>query len=273
MAYLNTRDHTKIYFNDLGGKGEPVILIHGWPISSAMWEYQCLALLEKGHRVIAYDRRGFGKSEQPREGYDYDTLADDLKDLLDHLSLASVKLVGFSMGGGEIARYLGRHGSSRVSKTVLISSVVPYMLKTSDNPEGVPEKNINEIISGLKEDRPHFLASFTKDFYGANLINSPVSKEILEWTSFMAYQASPKATIDCVTSFGKTDFRPDMKAFTMPTLIIHGSADKTVPPEPTGKQAAKMIPKASFKLYDGAPHGLFVTHKNQLIEDLLSFLN
>ncbi len=273
MAYLSTRDHTKLYFNDMGGNGEPVVLIHGWPVSSAMWEYQALALMERGHRVVAYDRRGFGKSEQPRDGYNYDTLADDLKDLLDHLNVQSVKLVGFSMGGGEIARYLGRHGSSRVSKAVLISSMVPYMLKTADNPEGVPENVFSDIISGLKEDRPHFLAGFAKDFYGDSMIRSAVSKEILDWTAFMAYPASPKATIDCVTTFGKTDFRGDMKAFTMPTLIIHGSADKTVPPDAAGKQAAKMISKAILKMYDGAPHGLFVTHKNQLIEDLLGFLN
>jgi non-heme chloroperoxidase len=275
MSYLTTKDQAKIYYNDLG-KGEPVILIHGWPVNSDMWEYQSLALLEKGFRVIAYDRRGFGKSSQPFTGYIYDTMADDLKELIDRLDLPvqqKVRLVGFSMGGGEIARYLSRHGSARVAQTVLVSSVCPYMLKTDDNANGVPEKAFADMISGLKEDRPHFLAGFNKDFYGVGAISHPVSEEILRWTSLMALHGSPKATVDCVTAFGKTDFRPDMKAFAgVPTLIIHGTADKTVPIATASEQAAKMIPHAIFKRYEGAPHGLFVTHKNRLVEDLLDFL-
>ena len=271
MAFVTTRDETKIYYSDCG-KGDPVVLIHGWPASSAMWEYQQTALLDRGFRVIAYDRRGFGKSDQPGTGYDYDTFADDLKAVLEATNTHGARLVGFSMGGGEIARYLSRHGAERISKVALVSSVVPYMLQTSSNPKGVPEKQFNEMISGLKEDRPKFLATFAKQFYGVGMVSHPVSDEILNWTSFMAFQAMPKATIECVNAFGKTDFRPDLKAFTIPTLIIHGTADKTVPIDVTGEEAAKGIPGAILRKYDGAPHGLFVTHKNQLIEDLLSFL-
>jgi non-heme chloroperoxidase len=191
---------------------------------------------------------------------------------MDHLDLQRASLVGFSMGGGEVARYLSRHGSSRVAKAALISSVAPYMLKTDDNPKGVPDKVFADIKSGLKEDRPKFLNGFAHQFYGVGMISHPVSGDILHWTNILALQASPKATLDCVDAFGKTDFRPDMKAFTMPTLVIHGTADKTVPIDSTGDEAAKAIPTATFRRYEGAPHGLFITHKNRLIEDLLAFL-
>jgi len=271
MGYVTTKDQTKLHFNDWG-QGEPVVLIHGWPLNSEMWEYQVGALLERGKRVIAYDRRGFGKSSQPAEGYDYDTFASDLKELMDHLDLKKACLVGFSMGGGEIARYLSRYGSDRVAKAVLISSVAPYMLKTEDNPKGVPEKTFSEMISNLKEDRPKFLHTFSRQFYGVGMLSHPVSDEMLQWTSFLAFQGMPKATIDCVNAFGRTDFRGDMKAFSMPTLIIHGTSDQTVPIDCTGEEAAKAIPTATFRRYDGAPHGLFVTHKNRLTEDLISFV-
>lgn len=271
MGFLATKDQTKIQFNDLG-KGDPVVLIHGWPLNADMWEYQVGALLERGKRVITYDRRGFGKSSQPAEGYDYDTFASDLKELMDHLDLKRACLVGFSMGGGEVARYLSRYGSERVAKTVLISSVAPYMLKTEDNPKGVPEKTFADMISGLKEDRPKFLHNFARQFYGVGVLSHPVSDDLLQWTSFLAFQGMPKATIDCVNAFARTDFRPDMKAFTMPTLIIHGTSDQTVPIDCTGEEAAKAIPTATLRRYEGAPHGLFVTHKNRLTEDLISFV-
>lgn len=266
------QDGTALYYKDQG-RGNPVILIHGWPLNADMFEYQTHALLARGHRVIAYDRRGFGRSSQPAGGYDYDTLADDLRQLIEHLRLEQVALVGFSMGGGEVARYLGRFGAEgRVSRAALVSAVTPFLLKTADNPEGVDASVFDEIQSGLKEDRPHFLAGFAKTFYGAGLVSSPVSNEILQWTAFLAYQASPKATLDCVTAFGKTDFRKDMAAFKIPTLIVHGAQDKTVPIAPTAHQAAKLIPKAKLVEYRDAPHGLFITHKNQLNEDLMMFL-
>jgi non-heme chloroperoxidase len=271
MSYLTTSDATKIYYNDIG-QGEPVVLIHGWPLNSDMWEYQRQALVDRGFRVISYDRRGFGKSSQPIGPYDYDTFAADLKALMEELDLNNARLVGFSMGGGEIARYLARYGAKRVAKAALISSVVPYVLKTADNPEGADESALKEMITQLKEDRPKFLAGFTKQFFGVGMISHPVSPEMMNWASYLAFQASPKATIDCVNAFGKTDFRPDLKAFTIPTLVIHGTADKNVPIGATGDAAAKGIANAKYLRYEGAPHGLFITHKNQLIEDLVSFL-
>lgn len=272
MAEFRTQDGTKIYYNDWG-QGTPTVMIHGWPLSGDMWEYQSRALSENGFRVITYDRRGFGRSDQPAQGYNYDIFALDLAELIDHLKLAKVNLIGFSMGGGEVVRYISKFGSHRVNKTVLISSVVPYMLETPDNPEGVPDSIFQDIIQGLKEDRPGFLKQFTKDFYGYNMISQSVSKEILRWTSFMAYQASPVATIKCVTAFGTTDFRQDLKRMAVPTLVIHGKADKTVPIEPTSMKATELIPDAVSRFYDDAAHGLFVTHKNQLMEDFLKFLN
>lgn len=271
MGYFAAKDETKIYFNDQG-TGQPVVLIHGWPLNADMFEYQTIALLDKGYRVIGYDRRGFGKSGKPGKGYDYNTFASDLDGLINHLDLREVNLVGFSMGGGEIARYLTQYGPSKVKRAVLISSIVPYLLKTDSNPDGVPEKMFDDMIGGLKEDRPKFLTGFTKTFFGAGVITSPVSDEMMMWANSLALQAELKATAECVTAFGKTDFRTDLKSFTMPTLIIHGTADKIVPIAPSGEAAAKGIPGAIFKKYDGAPHGLFITHRNQLIEDLFSFL-
>lgn len=265
------QDGTELYYKDQG-TGQPVILIHGWPLNADMFEYQTHALLARGHRVIAYDRRGFGRSSQPGQGYDYDRFADDLRQLVDHLKVDKVSLVGFSMGGGEIARYLGKFGGAKVSKVALVSAVTPFMLKTADNPEGVDEKVFADMQSGLKEDRPHFLANFAKNFYGIGLVTSPVSAEILDWTAALAFQADPVATVACVTAFSRTDFRKDMAAFTMPTLIIHGAEDKIVPIDVSGRQAAKLIPKAKLVEYKDAPHGLFITHKNQLTEDLMMFL-
>jgi non-heme chloroperoxidase len=269
MSFLTTKDQSQIYFNDQG-QGEPIILIHGWPLSSAMWEYQTCSLLDKGYRVIAYDRRGFGKSSQPSHGYNYDTMAEDLHELIAHLNLSKVTLIGFSMGGGEIARYLSRHGSHRVSRAVLVSSVVPYMLKTDSNPDGVDEKVFEDMIKGLRDDRPAFLGKFAKQFFGVGMVTSPVSDEMLNWAAYLAYQASPHATIECVNAFGKTDFRDDLRSFDIPTMVIHGTDDKTVP-KAMGLNAAKAIPGAIFKEYSGAPHGLFITHKDQLIHDLIEF--
>lgn len=272
MNYFLTQDEQSLYYKDMG-TGEPVILIHGWPLNSDMWEYQTLALLEQGYRVIAYDRRGFGRSSQPAGGYDYDTFATDLHDLITHLKLDEVSLVGFSMGGGEIARYLARFGDGKISRVALISSVVPYLLQTDDNPDGVPATALDEMVQGLRDDRPKFLSGFMKHFYGVGLITSPVSPETLDWTAFLAYQASPRATIDCVSAFGRTDFRKDVFAFDLPTLIVHGTADKTVPIAATAEAAARLIPHARFLKLDGAPHGLFVTHKEELNSALLEFLS
>jgi pimeloyl-ACP methyl ester carboxylesterase len=271
MQFFAAQDGAPIFFTD-AGEGSAVILIHGWPLNADMWEYQRLDLLRKGLRVITYDRRGFGRSEQTAIGYDYNTLADDLNSLIEYLDLDQVALVGFSMGGGEIARYLKRYGPDRISCATLISSVTPYMLKDSSNLDGVDESVFAKMISGLEEDRPHFLTDFTKQFFGENVLKHPVSEETKNWCLIMALQASLKASIDCLTAFSQTDFRPDMVAFTIPTLIIHGTGDKNVPIATAGEATSKLIPSATFKTYEGAPHGLVITHKQQLNLDLYEFL-
>ncbi len=271
MSYITTRDNNKLYVKDWGA-GRPVILIHGWPLSADSWDDQAAAIADAGLRAIAYDRRGFGRSDQPWAGYNYDTLADDLAAVIEGTGATDATLVGFSMGGGEVARYLSRHQGKGVVQAALISSVVPYMLKTPDNPNGVDQAMFQQMTEGMKKDRAHFFAGFFKDFFGAGVLSSPVSSELLEWARSVAMQASLKATLDCANAFATTDFRPDLAAFKVPTLIIHGTADKTVPIDATGRVAAHAIPHAKFLEYDGAPHGLFATHKEQFTKDLLAFL-
>jgi non-heme chloroperoxidase len=271
MPTIETPDGTQIYYKDWGS-GPPVVFIHGWPLNADMWEYQMPWLTAQGFRCIAYDRRGFGRSSQPWAGYDYDTFADDLAALLDRLDLQGVTLVGFSMGGGEVARYLSRHGTGRIAKAVLVAAVTPFLLKTPDHPDGADRSVFDGIVASLNDDRPNFLAGFAKSLYGVGLLSKPVSDEQLQWSLNLAMQASPKATIDCVRAFGHTDFRPDMRAFTVPTLVIHGEADATVPIDISGRAAARAIPGARLIVYAGAPHGLFITDKDRLNGDLLEFL-
>lgn len=267
----NNEEPVKIYYEDLG-KGKPVVFIHGWPLSGSMWEYQVTQLPQQGLRCIVYDRRGFGKSDRPFSSYDYDTLAGDLKSLLDELDLSDVTLVGFSMGGGEIAKYFSLYGGARVSKVVLVSAVVPYMLQTDSNPDGVPQEIFDTMLKGMVDDRPSFLESFNKDFYGAGLLNHPVSEAYLNSALNKAMDASPIATIACAKSFSSTDFRQDVLKINVPTLIIHGDQDKTVPMKATGEQTAKLISGAVFKVYEGAPHGLWFTEKERLNQDLVDFI-
>lgn len=271
MPALKTRDGAHIHYKDIGS-GPPVVLIHGWPLTGDMWEYQTVALVEGGHRVIAYDRRGFGQSSHPATGYDYNVFADDLADLLNELDLTDVALVGFSMGGGEIARYLSRHGADRVSRAVLVSSVVPYLLKGPDNPNGADASVFEGMKADIREDRFAFLQSFAQTFYGIGWVTKPVSQGILDWSFTLAIMASPIATMACVDAFGKTDFRPDLPAFTIPTLVIHGTSDKTVPIDASGRAAAAGIVGAQFIEYEGEPHGLFATVPDRLNADLLGFL-
>ncbi len=261
----------KICYNDYG-IGKPVILIHGWPMSKEMWEYQINDLVNGGFRVIAYDRRGFGKSSQPWNGYDYDILTDDLKALIDQLHLEDATLVGFSMGGGEVVRYFSRHGGKGVSKAVLISSVTPYMLKTETNPDGVPQEMFNEMLTNMQQDRIGFLDDFGRTFFGVTLSTKPLSTPLLEYYRMLCSVASPRATLECAKSFATTDFRSEMHLVNVPTLIIHGDADKTVPIDPTGKQSEKLIPDNCFIIYEGAPHGLFYNERERLNADLLEFL-
>jgi pimeloyl-ACP methyl ester carboxylesterase len=272
MPFAKAPDGTEIFFKDWGS-GRPVVLIHGWPLNADMWEYQAPVLASAGLRVISYDRRGFGRSGQPWSGYNYDTLADDLAAVMDHLDLRDATLVGFSMGGGEVARYLSRHGAAgRVSKAVLVSAVTPFLLRTADNPDGVDRSVFDGMIEGLQKDRPNFLATFGKQFFGAGLLTFSISSELLQWASMLALQASPKATMDCVRAFSETDFRADLARIAVPTLVIHGEGDATVPIGVSGCRAAQMIPGARLVEYAGAPHGLFFTEKDRLNQDLLAFI-
>ena len=273
MPYVKTRDGADIFVKDWGS-GRPVVLIHGWPLSADSWDPQAVALAEAGYRVISYDRRGFGRSSQPWTGYDYDTLTDDLADVMKAAGVEQdATLVGFSMGGGEVARYMSRHDGRGVNSAVLIGSVVPYMLKTDDNPYGVPEEQLLGIAKGIKEDRPNFFRTFFKDFFGVGYVTSPVSEATLDWAWRLAMQASLRSTLECAKSFGFTDFRPDLPAFRVPTLVIHGTGDKTVPIDPSGRAAAAGIAASQLVEYDGAPHGLFATESDRLTEDLLTFLS
>ncbi|MFZ4688561.1 MAG: alpha/beta fold hydrolase [Polymorphobacter sp.] len=274
---IETDDGTALYLKEWGD-GPAVILIHGWPLSADSWDDQALAIANEGYRVIAYDRRGFGRSDQPWDGYDYDTLSDDLAAVIEACDVEDPALVGFSMGGGEVARYLTRHNGGdpggiggSVRKAALIASVVPFLLQTPDH-DGAPQSIFNEMKAGLRADRADFLKGFLRDFYGVGLLSQPVSDAQLEWSLQVALQAGLKGTLDCVDAFSATDFRPDLTSFTMPTLIIHGTADKTVPIDLTARAAAAAIPHAHLIEYDGAPHGLLATHKDQVTQDLIDFL-
>jgi pimeloyl-ACP methyl ester carboxylesterase len=274
MPYIEAQDGTELYVKDWGDEdGRPVILIHGWPLSADSWDDVALALAEAGYRVIAYDRRGFGRSDQPWEGYDYDTFADDLRDVIDSAEIESgAALVGFSMGGGEVARYMSRHGGQGVSQAALIGSVVPYLLKGDDNPKGAPAEVFGQIKAGTRQDRPDFFRGFFKDFYGVGVISHRVSQGVLDWSWRLAMQAGLKGTLACVDAFGMTDFRPDLPHFKVPTLIIHGTKDATVPIEASARAAHAGIAGSRLLEYEGSPHGLFATDKDRLIRDLLAFL-
>ncbi len=266
-----TNNSVNIFYQEYG-TGKPVIFIHGWPLNHEMWEYQLAELPKHNLRCIAYDRRGFGKSDRPWESYNYDTLVDDLNELITQLNLSSVVLVGFSMGGGEIARYIGKYGTEKIEKVVLISSVTPYMLKTDDNSEGLEKEMFDDMVEKISADRPAFLSEFGKQFYGVTMLNQTVSKPLLEWNQMLCLMSSPKATVDCVRSFSETDFRDDVKKITVPVLIIHGDADKTVPINVSGNKTAVLLPHAKYIVYNDAPHGLFITEKEKLNADLLNFI-
>ncbi len=259
-----------IFYEDLG-TGQTFLFIHGWPLNGDQWEYQVGPLLEAGYRCITYDRRGFGRSDRPATGYDYSTLAADLKAVIDATAANDLILVGFSMGGGEIAKYFSEHGGEKVAKSVLISSVLPYMLKTDDNPDGVPQKVFDEMAENMTNDRPAFLEGFNKDFYGVNLLNNPVSDAFLQQAAAAAMMASGHSTLQASVSFASTDFRQDISHIKGPVLIIHGTSDKTVPIESSSDRTAELIPGAIYKKYEGEPHGLLYTSRNEVVQDLIEF--
>ena len=271
MPRLTTSDNTEIYVKEWG-TGRPVVLMHGWPLSSDSWDDQAMAIADAGYRAIAYDRRGFGRSSQPWSGYDYDTLSDDLASVMEQTSCKDATIVGFSMGGGEVARYMSRHGGKGVAQAALVSSVVPFMLKTADNPDGTPKSTFDAMSKAMKEDRAKFFAGFFKDFFGVSETKHPTSEETLEWARAVSMQAGLKGTLDCAAAFANTDFRPDLASINVPTLIIHGTADKTVPIDASGRAAAKGIKGSKLLEYEGAAHGLFATEKERFTRDLLAFL-
>lgn len=262
----------ELYFED-HGTGQPVVLIHGWPLSGRSWEHQVPPLVQAGYRVITYDRRGFGWSSQPWTGYDYDTFAADLNTLLEHLDVRNATLVGFSMGGGEVVRFLARYGTARVAKAVLAAAVPPYLFKSADNPEGgLDDATIAQFEAGVKKDRLAFLDGFTRSFFSAGGKTDLISEPERIYNFTIAAFASPKGTLDCITAFGRTDFRQDMPKVTVPTLIIHGDADAIVPFEVSGKRSHESIRDSKLALIKGGPHGLNATHAEQFNAALLEFL-
>lgn len=271
---VETKNQSKVelYYEDIG-TGKPVVLIHGWPLSSRTWEYQVPALVEAGYRVITYDRRGFGQSSQVYGGYDYDTLTNDLHQLIEYLDLQDATLVGFSMGGGEAVRYVSTYGTDRVTKVVLASAVPPYLYQSAEHPEGaLNDATIDEFLSGVKTDRIAFLDDFTTKFFKVGNQTDLVSEPFRLYNRDIAAFASPKGTLDCILSFGKTDFRDDLAAISIPTLIIHGDEDEIVPIDSSGRLSHNMLSNSDLVVVENAPHGLIATHSNRFNEELIRFL-
>ncbi len=261
-----------LYIEDSGGGGRPVVLIHGWPLSSQAWQSQVPALRAAGYRVVAYDRRGFGRSDGPASGYSYDTLADDLQRVMDQCRLEDVTLVGFSMGGGEVARYIGRHGQSRLHSVVFAAAVPPYLMKTADNPEGplTPEK-AQEKKAALEHDRSGYFEAFTQNFFSAHGVLQVTQAQRREALA-VCHQSAQQAALACMDSFANTDFRDDLKKITVPTLVIHGDADAIVPFEGSGQRTHLAVAHSQLVTVKGAPHGLNVSHAQAFNDALLSFL-
>lgn len=273
MPYAKARDGCMLFYKDWG-RGDPVFLIHGWPLTADSWDPVALKLAEAGHRVIFHDRRGFGRSDQPWNGYDYDTFAEDVAAVLGDAGIQGrVSLVGFSMGGGEVARLVSRYGADRIGKAGLVSSVVPYMLKTGDNPDGVDQSTFDQMTQGIIKDRADFMRSFAKDFFGVGAVSHPVSDGVLDNFWRQAMMAGLRPTLAAAQAFATTDFRPDLANFRdIPTLVIHGTSDATVPIDATAREVARRVPGARLIEYDGSAHGVFATDTDRLCGDLLDFL-
>ncbi|MEG0880243.1 MAG: alpha/beta hydrolase [Janthinobacterium sp.] len=268
---LRTADGTLIHYKDWGS-GPPVVFSHGWPLSSDAWEDQMFFLASRGYRVIAHDRRGHGLSSQSWQGNDMDTYADDLATLLDALDIKGATLVGHSTGGGEVARYIGRHGEKRVAKAVLVGAVPPQMVKSETNPGGLPMSVFDGIRAGVLADRSQFFKDLTVPFFGANRPGNKVSQGMRDTFWLQGMQCGIKNAYDCIKQFSETDFTADLKKISVPTLVVHGGDDQIVPIDASGKAAAKLIKNAKLVIYEGAPHGLPATHKDRLNEDLLAFI-
>lgn len=271
MGTITTRDGAEIYYKDWG-EGPVVTFSHGWPLTADAWDGQMLFLAQQGFRTIAHDRRGHGRSSQSSAGNDMNTYADDLADLIEALDLTDITMIGHSTGGGEVARYIGRHGTSRVAKAVLIAAVPPIMVKSAANPEGLPIEAFDGIRAGLTKDRAQFYHDLAPQFYGANRPGAKVSQGLLDqfWTWSM--QAGLKNAYECVKAFSETDFTEDLKQFDVPTLVLHGEDDQIVPVHDSARKSARLIKGAIEVYYPGAPHGLTATHQDEVNAELLKFL-
>lgn len=272
MATITTRDGTELFVR-VWGEGRPVVMTHGWSLSADYWDHQALGRARAGYRVVTYDRRGFGRSDQPWGGYHYDSFADDLADVMEGAGVeGDAALVGYSMGTGEVARYLSRHGTKRIAQAALVSPVVPHLLKAEDNPHGFDPAKFDRMTAEMLDDRAKFFRTYARGLYGVGPLSHPVSSETIDWTWRMSMQASLKALVAAREAFGRTDFRPYLPAFTVPTLIVHGTGDSDAPIDATARAAAAAIPGARLIEYEGAPHGLPITHADRLLADLLAFL-
>ncbi|MBK8727594.1 MAG: alpha/beta hydrolase [Holophagaceae bacterium] len=271
MSFLTTRDGTQLYYKDWG-TGPPVLFSHGWPLNGDAWESQMVHLATAGFRCIAHDRRGHGRSSQPWDGNDMDTYADDLRELIEKLGLEGVALVGHSTGGGEVARYIGRHGTGRVARVVLVGSVTPLMLRTSANPGGLPRSVFDGLRAGVAGDRSQCFRDLATPFYGANRPGAKVSQGLRDAFWRQGMQGGLRAELECIKAFSETDFTEDLRKFNVPTLILHGDDDQIVPLGASGQASAQLVPGAVLKIYPGGPHGLADLHREELNADLLAFL-
>ena len=272
MSTITTKDGTEIYYKDWG-LGRPVVFSHGWPLTADSWEAQMFFLASKGYRCIAHDRRGHGRSSQPSDGNEMNTYADDLATLIEHLDLQRALLIGFSTGGGEVARYIGRHGTKRIAKAALVSAVPPLMLKTDANPGGLPKEVFDGFRASFLADRSQFFKDVASGpFFGFNRPGAKISQGMIDSWWMQGMMCGHKNTYECIQAFSETDFTEDLKKFDVPTLVIHGDDDQVVPIDAAGRASARIVKNAKLVVYSGAPHGITYTHKDRLNEDLLAFL-